>query len=72
MLASRFGGLGAQQAAIARFYAEYGHEVVETLVKKETGKGSTLRRSGPLDFLLSLCLTFQAPIRISPPHPQPL
>jgi hypothetical protein len=32
-------GLGAQQAAIARFCAEYGHEVVETLVGKETGKG---------------------------------
>jgi len=31
--------LGAQQAAIARFCAEYGHEVVETLVEKETGKG---------------------------------
>jgi hypothetical protein len=32
-------GLSAQQAAIARFCAEYGHEVVETLVEKETGKG---------------------------------
>jgi predicted phage-related endonuclease len=38
--------LSAQQAAIARFCAEYGHEVVETLVEKETGK--VVRRCGDL------------------------
>jgi hypothetical protein len=35
----QFIGLGTQQAAIARFRAASGHEVVETLVEKKTGKG---------------------------------
>jgi DNA invertase Pin-like site-specific DNA recombinase len=59
-------GLGAQQAAIARFCAEYGHEVVETFVEKETAKGADAQERRPiLDAAMKRARKIKGPVVVA-------